>query len=151
MWIKTHRYWFAWKTPNLSMHHLSEHTNQDITRRWSKDKDSTVSKTEYRSKRNLTGKPRWAQQTAKVSGPTISSIDKSLSRNRHKVWSLTLRRAIKEKSKVANRDWLDYQTCSLLQYINVKANLFIMGNNFNELRWKIIKPTIFFNLYTKSP
>ena len=29
--------------------------------------------------------------------------------------------------------------CSLLQYINVIANLFIMGNYFNELRWKIIR------------
>ena len=31
------------------MHHLLEHINQDIT---SKDNDSTVNKTEYRSKRN---------------------------------------------------------------------------------------------------
>ena len=31
--------------------------------------DATVNKTEYRSKRNPTGKPRWAQQTAKASGP----------------------------------------------------------------------------------
>ena len=43
------------------MHHLLEHINQNI-RRLSKDKDSTVDKTEYRSKRNPTGKPRWAQQ-----------------------------------------------------------------------------------------
>ena len=28
-----------------------------------------------------------------------------------------------EESKVANRDWVDYQACSLLQYINVIANL----------------------------
>ena len=26
-----------------------------------------------------------------------------------------------------------------------------MGNYFNELRWKFLEPTIFFNLYTKSP
>ena len=44
--------------------------------------DSTVNKTEYRSKRNPTGKPRRARQTAKASGPTISSIDKSLSKSR---------------------------------------------------------------------
>ena len=39
------------------MHHL-EHINQDtcIKRRYSKDKDSTVNKAEYRSKRNKTGK-----------------------------------------------------------------------------------------------
>ena len=41
--------------------------------------------------------------------------------------------SIKEESKVANRDWVDYQACSLLQYINIIANLFIMGNYFNEL------------------
>ena len=66
--------------------------------------------------------------------PTISSIDKSLSRNRHRAWCPTQRRAIKEESKVANRDWVDHQACSLLQYINVIANLFLMGNYFNELR-----------------
>ena len=42
------------------MHHRPEHINQDIKRRQSKDKDSTVHKTEYLSKRNPTGKPRWA-------------------------------------------------------------------------------------------
>ena len=39
----------------------------------------------------------------------------------------------------ANRDWVDHQACSLLQYINVIANLFIMGNYFNELRCNIIR------------
>ena len=68
----------------------------------------------------------------KHKAPTISSIDKSLSRNHHRVWSLTHRRAIKEESKAANRDWVDYQACSLLQYINIIANLFIMGNYFNK-------------------
>ena len=63
----------------------------------------------------------------------------SLSRIHHRVWSPTHRRAIKEESKVAYRDWVDHQPCSLLQYINVIANLFIMGNYFNELRWKIIR------------
>ena len=47
---------------------------------------------------------------------------------------MTQRRAIKEESKVANRDWVDHQACSLLKYINVIANLFIMENYFNELR-----------------
>ena len=42
------------------MHHLLKHINQE-------DKDSTVNKTEYRSKRNPTGKPQWAPQTAKES------------------------------------------------------------------------------------
>ena len=74
-----------------------------------------------------------------ISSLLISSIDKSSSRNHHRVWSQIHRRAIKEESKVANRDWVDHQACSLLQYINVIANLFIMGNHFNELRWKIIR------------
>ena len=42
------------------MDYLLEHINQDIKRKLSKDKDSTVHKTEYRSKRFPTGKPRWA-------------------------------------------------------------------------------------------
>ena len=139
MWIKTHRCLVCMKKNNLSMHHLLEQINQDMKRRYSKDKDSTVNKTEYQSKRNPTGKPRWAWQQPKHQAPTISSIDKSLSWNRHRVWNPTYRRAIKEGSKVANRDWVDHQACSLLQYINVIiANLIIMGNYFNELRWKFI-------------
>ena len=38
---------------------------------------------------------------------------------------------MKKESKVANRDWVDHQVCSLLQSINVIANLFIMGNYLN--------------------
>ena len=40
----------------------------------------------------------------KHQAPTISSIDKSLSLNRHRVWISTHQRAIKEESKVAIRD-----------------------------------------------
>ena len=60
-------------------------------------------------------------------------IDKSLSRNRHRVWSPTHRRAINEESKIANRDWVDHQACSLLQYINVIAYLFYDGNCAEKL------------------
>ena len=81
--------------------------------------------------------PGGSDKQPKHQAPTISSIDKSLSGKRYRVWSPTHQRAIKEQSKVANRDWVDHQACSLLQYINVIANLFIMGNYFNELRWKI--------------
>ena len=59
----------AQKTPNPSMHHLLEHINEDIKRRQSKDKDPTVNKTEHRSNRNPTGKPRRARLTAKAPGP----------------------------------------------------------------------------------
>ena len=41
------------------MHHLPEHIHQGIKKKKSKDKDSTVNKTKYRSKRNPTGKPRY--------------------------------------------------------------------------------------------
>ena len=87
--------------------------------------------------------PRGPDKQPKHQAPTISSIDKSLSWNHQRVWSPAHRRAIKEESKVANRDWVDHQACSLLQYINVIANLFIMGNYFNELCWKIIRANNF--------
>ena len=48
--------------------------------------------------------PGGPDKQPKHQAPTISSIDKSLSRNHHRVWSPTHRRAIKEESKVANRD-----------------------------------------------
>ena len=131
--------WFAWKTHKISMHHLPEHVNQDITRRWSKDKDSTVNKLNTRAKEIQQVNPGRTDKQPKHQTPTISPIEKSESRNCHRVWSSTHRRAIKEKSKVANGDWVDHQVCSLLQCINVKANPFIMGNYFDELRWKIIR------------
>ena len=59
---------------------------------------------------------------------------KSLNRNHHRARSPTHRRAIKEESKVANRDWVDHQACNLLQYINALANPFIVRNYFNKLR-----------------
>ena len=65
------------KTPNLSMHHLLKHINQDITRRLSKDKDLTVNSTEYRSKRNQQVNPGGPDKQPKHQAPTILSIDKS--------------------------------------------------------------------------
>ena len=47
---------------------------------------------------------------------------------------MTHQRAIKEESKVNNRDLVDRQECSLLQLINNIANIFIMGYYFNKLR-----------------
>ena len=55
-----------------------------------------------------------------------------------------------EESKVANRDWVDHQSCSLLQYINVIANLFIMGNYFINGAEKIIRAKCFFFVYFKK-
>ena len=83
--------------------------------------------------------PGGPDKQPKYQAPTISSIDKSLSWNRHRVWSPTNRCAIKVESKIANRDWVDHQTWSLLQYMNVIANLFIMGNYFNVLRWNFFR------------
>ena len=94
------------------MHRLPEHINQDIKR------------TDKRPNHQAS---------------TISSIDKSLSQNHHRVWSPNHQRAIKEESKVANHDWVCHQACSLLQFIYVIAHLFIMGNYFIKLRWKNIR------------
>ena len=57
---------------------------------------------------------------------------------------------------LCNLTYFDYQACSLLQYITkyevfVIANLFIMGNYLMNCDKKKIEPTIFFNLFTKSP
>ena len=56
--------------------------------------------TEYRSKRNPTVNPRLARPQTQHQAPAISSIDKSLSRSRHRVCGPTRRRAIKGESKV---------------------------------------------------
>ena len=87
---------------------------------------------------------------AKHQAPTISSIEyeKSLSQNRHRIWSLTHQRAIKEESKVGNRDWVNHQACSLLQYNNVIANLLLMEIILVNCAEKLLEQTIFFNLYT---
>ena len=71
MWIKTHRYLVCMEDPQLTTAppQTKQHTNQDKTRRQSKDKDSTINKTEHQSIRNPTGKPRRARQTAKAPGP----------------------------------------------------------------------------------
>ena len=146
LWYQSHPYfwcesrqiyvWIAWKIPNLSMYHLLVNTNRDIKRRWNKEKCSTVYTTVYQSKRNPTVKPRWAQPQTQHQAITLSSIDKSLSRNRQRGWGPTRRCANKEVSKIANRDWVDHQACSLLQYINGISNHVIMRNYFNKLRWK---------------
>ena len=70
----------------------------------------------------------------KRQAPTISSIDKSLGRNCHRVGSPPHRRAIKEESKVANLAWVDHQACSMLQYINVTV--------INCAK-KLLEPTIY--------
>ena len=78
--------------------------------------------------------PGGPDKQPKHQAPTISSIDKSLSQNHQRFCSPTHWPANYEESKVANSDWVDYKACSLLQYIYVITNLFIMGNYFNELR-----------------
>ena len=60
--------------------------------------------------------------------------------------SSILRRAIKEESKVAEREGVDYQVCSLLQYINVTDNLFKIRNYFKKTALKkVSEATIYFN------
>ena len=43
----------------------------------------------------------------------------------HRVWTPTHRRAIKEDSKVFNRDWVNHQACRLPQHIYIIAYTFI--------------------------
>ena len=60
---------------------------------------------------------------------TLSSIEKffkSEPQNRHRVWGPTHQRAIKMERKVAKRDWVDHQACSLLQFINIITIFLIM-------------------------
>ena len=83
--------------------------------------------------------PGGPDKQPKHQAPTISSIDKSLSQNHHRVWSPTHQRAIKEESKIANRDWVDYQACSLLQYINVKPDTIIKKNHKLEFSGTRVK------------
>ena len=83
--------------------------------------DSTVRKLSTGAKEIQQVNPCGPNKQPKHQARTISSIEKSWSRNHHRVWSPTHRRAIKEESKVANRDWVDHEACSLLQYINVIA------------------------------
>ena len=152
VWYQVHPYFwcglgqidacFEWKIPNVSMYHIVVNTHWGIKRRQNKDKDSTVYTTEYRSKRNPTVKPQWAQLQTQHKVLTLSSIDKSLSQN-----SYSLRRVI----KVDNCYWVDQRACSLLQYINALTNYVIMRNYFNKLRWKLLEPTFVFDLYTTSP
>ena len=134
MGIKTHRCLVCMKKPNLSMHHLLEHINLDIDK--AKIRTHQYIKLNTRAKEFQQVNPEGPYNSQKHQASTISSIDKYLSWNRHRVWSSTLRCAMRKESKVANRDWVDNQACSLLQYINVIANLFIMENYFNKLRWK---------------
>ena len=79
------------------MHHLLEHINQNI--------DKAKISTQQKIKLIDTGakeiqqlNPAGPDQQPKHQVPTISSIDKSLSRNRHRVRGPTHRRAIKGES-----------------------------------------------------
>ena len=67
------------------MHHLPNNIHQDITRILRKDKYSMVNKTEYQSKEIQQVNPGEHNKQPEHQVPTISTIDKSLSRNRQRV------------------------------------------------------------------
>ena len=52
-----------------------------------------------------------------------------------RVWGATRRRAIKEGSKVVNRDWVNYQACSLSHNIYIVVGSFIM----NDYLFKLVR------------
>ena len=64
----------SYSPPSLQLHCLSQH---NLTLK--------LNKTECQSKRNPTGKPVGPNKQPKHQAPTISSIDKSLSRKSHRV------------------------------------------------------------------
>ena len=67
------------------MHHLLEHINRDIKKEIKQGQGLSVHKTEYQSKKIQQVNLRWACQQPKHQAITISSINKSLCRNRHRV------------------------------------------------------------------
>ena len=129
--------WFAWQIPNLSMYHLV-HTHQDIKRRKTKIRTQQYKETECQSKGKSTVKPWMFWPKTPHQAPTLSSTDKSLSRNRHRAGSPTHRRSLKRKAKLATMFGL-----TLSQYINVIYNLFIMRQNLNKLHWKMVNANNF--------
>ena len=97
---------------------------------------------QYRSKRKPKVEPRWAKQkTTNRPQPTkINSFKSGPS------FCLTPdpRRAIKEGSKVINRDWFNHYACYLSHYIYVICNTFVTYEFLSELIRKISPNYIFF-------
>ena len=62
---------------------------------------------------------------------------------RHRVCGPTRRRATKEGSKVINRNWVNYNVCSLSYYIYVVPNLYMSKNDFMKLSAKIFASIYF--------
>ena len=71
----------------------------------------------------------------------------SLSRNHHRVWSPTHRRAIKEESKVANRDWVDNQACSKPRVLFALFTVFWMWVPHDK-SFLIVTPRFLLESYT---
>ena len=85
-------------------------------------------------------KPRWAWPQAQYQALTLSSIDKSLSPNRQRVWGPGPAGVHLKKAKlVANLDWVDNQAFSLLQYINVKTKPSVLFVGHRQLMQTQIK------------
>ena len=131
------------------MNHLLKHINQDTKGDKAKVRTQQYIQLNIGAKEIHQVESGGTDNSQKYQAPTISSIDKYLSQNRHRACRLTHRRAVKEESKVVTRDWVDHQACSLLQYINVFANLLIMRSFFLFYiicAEKLSESTIFFNL-----
>ena len=77
----------------------------------------------------------------------FSCIQKNLPNTGPKIFSMvTRRRAIKESSKVANRDWVNNQACSMPHNIHVVSGSFIANDYFPKLIRKIISTNNFSKL-----
>ena len=67
----------------------------------------------------------------------LRNYSRMFTTNHHWVWRPTHRRAIKEGSKVINRDWVKHLACRLSHYIYVISNTFVTNDNFSKLIRKI--------------
>ena len=88
------------------------------------------------------------QQKSKSWTPVVPTKDRALSPNqlnwKFLVGDPTLRRAIKERSKVVNPDLANYQACSLSHNIHDVSGSFITNGYFCKLIRTIIPANIFF-------
>ena len=95
------------------------------------------------AKENQQLNPGGPSNRQKSSGPNqLKWI--ALCRGHHWVWRPTHRHAIKEGSKVINRDWVKHLACRLSHYIYVISNTFVTNDNFSELIRKFSPTYIFF-------
>ena len=127
--------------------YISENTKINKLQRWNNDEDSTARNNWNARQKKTNSKTRAGPTKDRASStnqhyPKLNS-SKPLRWNHHRIWGLTRRRAIKEGSKVINRDWVNNYACSLSYNIYVVPNLFISKNDFTKLGSEVIASIYF--------